>query len=361
MFKLIIIDDEKWSREVIKQLIKYDKYHIELVAEENNGFDGLRAIHTHHPDIVITDMKMPGLNGVELLKRLSLELPDVKTIVMSGFEDVQYLRQAIKSHSIEYLLKPIKEEDINNAVSNCIEEIKRTRRTKLSSKRIFHDESVQRDFNKYLKNLNMTIIKHQTKEAEYVLQALKSFKNDLNDPLILDLVKDSILNQLQQYLLTQNFDFTYEIDAFSCDTLDLLIQQLIQIYHDVLSKITDLNKVKYSGDVQSILDFINQHYMYQIGLNDIADMFYLSNEHVSRLFKKHTGEGITQYILRKKMESAADLILTTDYSMKNIAELMGFENIPYFYKMFKKTYDCSPGDYKEQVLSHPHTKPQSIE
>jgi two-component system response regulator YesN len=361
MFKLIIIDDEKWSREVVKQLIKYDKYHIEMVAEAANGYEGLEAIHLHHPDIVITDMKMPGLNGVELLKRISLEFPEIKTIVMSGFEDVQYLRQAIKSRSIEYLLKPIKEEDINNAVNYCIEEIKRTKRTKLSSTRIFHDESIQRDYNKFLKDLNLTIIKHQTKEAEFALLALKSFKKELNDPLTLDLVKDSILNQLQQYLLTQNFDFNYEIEGFRCDSLDSLIQQLIPIYHDVLSKIASLNSVKYSGDVQSILDFINQHYMYQIGLNDIAEMFYLSNEHVSRLFKKHTGEGITQYILRKKMESAADLILTTDYSMKNIGELMGFENIPYFYKMFKKTYDCSPGDYKEKILNAQQAKSKTSE
>ena len=85
MIKLIIIDDEKWSREVVKQLIRFDRFHLELVAEAANGYEGLEAIHAHHPDIVITDMKMPGLNGVELLKKISQESPDIKTIVMSGF------------------------------------------------------------------------------------------------------------------------------------------------------------------------------------------------------------------------------------------------------------------------------------
>jgi two-component system response regulator YesN len=351
MYKLIIIDDEKWSREVVKRLIRFDKLHVEMVAEAANGHEGLEAIHAHHPDIVITDMKMPGLNGVELLKKLSLEFPEIKTIVMSGFEDVQYLRQAIRSRSIEYLLKPIKEEDINEAVSNCIEEIKRSKRTRLSSKRIFHDDQIQRDYNKVLKDLNMTIIKHQSKEAQQILSGLTSFSHEVKDPQTLDLIKNSLINQIQQYLLTQNFDFTYEIDEFRCDSLSSLIKQVIPIYHDVLTKIAELTAIKYSGDIQSILDFIDQHYMYQISLNDIADMFYLSHEHISRQFKKKTGEGVTQYILRKKMESAADLLLTSDYSIKAVGELMGFENIPYFYKMFKRTYQCSPGEYKDKILS----------
>jgi len=351
MIKLIIIDDEKWSREVVKQLIRFDRFHLELVAEAANGYEGLEAIHAHHPDIVITDMKMPGLNGVELLKKISQESPDIKTIVMSGFEDVVYLRQAIRSHSIEYLLKPIKEEDINEAVSKCIEEIKRSKRTKLSAKRIFHDDELQRDYNKLLKDLNMTIIKHQAKEAQQILHGLKAF-DQVTDQTTLNLIKDSLINAIQQYLLTQNFDFNYEIDDFSCPSMASLIQQISPIYQDVLTKIAQLTAVKYSKDIQSILDFIDQHYMYQISLNDIADMFYLSSEHISRQFKKKTGEGVTQYILRKKMESAADLLLTTDYSIKAIGELMGFENIPYFYKMFKRTYDCSPGEYKEKVQSH---------
>ena len=196
----------------------------------------------------------------------------------------------------------------------------------------------------------MTIIKHQSKEAQQILSGLTSFSSAASDLLTLDLIKNSLINQIQQYLLTQNFDFTYEIDEFRCDSLSSLIKQIIPIYHDVLTKIAELTAVKYSGDIQSILDFIDQHYMYQISLNDIADMFYLSNEHISRQFKKKTGDGVTQYILRKKMESAADLLLTSDYSIKAVGELMGFENIPYFYKMFKRTYACSPGEYKDKIL-----------
>ncbi len=350
MYKLIIIDDEKWSREVVKRLIRFDKLHVEMVAEAANGFEGLEAIHTHHPDIVITDMKMPGLNGVELLKKISVDYPEMKTIVMSGFEDVQYLRQAIRSRSIEYLLKPIKDEDINMAVANCIEEIKRTKRTRLTSTRIFNDELIQRDYHKLLKALNLTIIKHQAQEAKQVLLGLNDFAKFIRDPQTLDLVKHSLINQIQQYLLTQNFDFTYEIDEFRAESLDELIKKMIPIYQEVLTQIESLTRVKYSGDVQSILDFIDQHTMYQISLNDIAELFFLSHEHISRMFKKKTGEGITQYILRKKMEAAVDLIMTSDYTMKNIGELLGFENIPYFYKMFKKTYDCSPGEYKERQL-----------
>jgi two-component system, response regulator YesN len=120
--RLVIIDDEMWSREVVKKLIHFEKFSLELVGEADNGLDGLKLIENLKPDIVITDMKMPGLDGLQVLKKLS-KYPHIKTIVMSGFDDYDYLRQAIHSKAIEYLLKPIKEDDVNAAIERCINEL----------------------------------------------------------------------------------------------------------------------------------------------------------------------------------------------------------------------------------------------
>jgi len=351
MYKLIIIDDEKWSREVVKKLIRYDAMKCTLVGEAENGFNGYELIRALEPDIVITDMKMPGLNGVELLKKVSVEYPRIKTIVMSGFEDYTYLRQAIRSKSVEYLLKPIKEDDINQAILHCIDEIKRSKRVNLSASRVFQDETIQREYNRYLKQLNLVILKQKSDEIEHTLNGVKFYEDVIKTPEMVNKVKESLLNQVAQYLLTQSFDFSYDIEEVRNETLDGMLKDVKKIYHDVMMQIESVQTLKYSGDIQSILDFIDQHYMYQISLNDVAEMFNISKEHMSRTFKKHTGEGVTQYILRKKMEGAVDLIRSTDYSMKEIGELMGFENIPYFYKMFKKKFDCSPGEYKESLNS----------
>lgn len=351
MMKLILVDDEMWSREVVKRLLHFEALQVELVAEASDGYEGLEAVRTHHPDIVITDMKMPGLNGVELLKKLSTEFPHIKTIVMSGFEDVLYLRQAIRSRSVEYLLKPIKESDINAAVANCIEELQRTQRTKLQSNRIFSDETLQRDYSSLVKALNLAIIKHHPQEASYLLRGLKRFASPQPDPETVSRIQEHLIHQIQHYLITQNIDFVYEIEPASCATLDELMPRIIRIYTEVLTRLSDQSSPKLDGDLHAIKTFIDQHLMYPISLNDVADKFHLSPEHVSRQFKKKTGEGITTYILRTKMERAADLLLTSDYPIKTIAELVGFENVPYFYKQFNRWYACAPGEYKAQQTS----------
>ena len=352
MLKLILIDDEMWSREVVKRLLHFGELNLTLVAEAADGYEGLEAIRKHHPDIVITDMKMPGLNGVELLKKLSLDFPNIKTIVMSGFEDVQYLRQAIRSRSVEYLLKPIKESDINQAVANCISELQRAQRTRLQSNRIFADETAQREYAQLIKALNLAIIKHHPKEAHYILQGLKRFETQGLDSEVILRIQEHLIHQIQHYLITQNIDFTYEIEALASDSVDQLIERITQIYTDVLSAIAQSAINKPQDDVAAMREFIDQHLMYPISLDDVADKFHLSPEHLSRQFKKKTGEGITSYILRTKMERAADLIKTTDYPMKTVAELVGFENVPYFYKQFNRWFDCAPGEYKAKCTDN---------
>lgn len=346
MMKLILIDDEMWSREVVKRLLDFEALNLELVAEASDGYEGLEAIRKHHPDIVITDMKMPGLNGVELLKKLSAEFPAIKTIVMSGYEDVHYLRQAIRSRSVEYLLKPIKASDIHAAVVNCIEELQRTKRTRLQSNRLFAQESDQREYAQLIKALNLAIIKHHPTEAHHILHGLKRFSTPSLDAETLTRLKAHLIHQIQHYLVTQNIDFMYEIDEFSVESIDELIPRISRIYTEVLTAIAQRSATKPDDDLLAIHEFIDQHLMYPISLDDVADKFHLSPEHISRQFKKKTGEGITTHILRKKMERAADLILTTDYSIKNVAELVGFENVPYFYKQFNRWFNCAPGEYK---------------
>lgn len=73
-------------------------------------------IKIHKPNIVITDMKMPGINGADLIKHISTGYPDTKIIIISGFDDFQYMKQAINSRVIDYILKPIDEKDLNEAL-----------------------------------------------------------------------------------------------------------------------------------------------------------------------------------------------------------------------------------------------------
>jgi two-component system, response regulator YesN len=335
-----------WSREVVKKLIHFNEHSIKLIGEANNGLDGLKMIENLQPDIVITDMKMPGLDGLELLRKL-IKFPNIKTIVMSGFDDYEYLRQAIHSKAVEYLLKPIKEEDINAAIERCIDELSLQSEKVLTSNRIFSDDHDHSEYLRLIRKLQMVIIKKQPELVYSTLGEVIKFKNIVKNTEMISKLKENLLNQLQQYLYQQNMDYSFVTSNQINLTLEDMIDQISPVFFKVLEDIR-LPRQKVSADISNIKNFIDQHYMYPISLDDVSDAFYLSKEHVSRLFRKTYNESVTQYILKRKMESAADLIRTSQLSYREIAYQLGFEDISYFYKQFKKIFQCTPGEYKER-------------
>ena len=120
MYKALIIDDEKPARIAISKLGKWRELGIELPFTANNGKEGLAAIRELHPDIVFVDMQMPVMNGSDFLKEASEEYKGIKFIVVSGYDVFFYAQTAIKYGVIDYLLKPIVDTDLNNALNKAV-------------------------------------------------------------------------------------------------------------------------------------------------------------------------------------------------------------------------------------------------
>lgn len=120
MYKTLIIDDEKAVHIVITALGKWREYGIESPISEYNGMDGLKTMRELHPDIVFVDMQMPVMGGVDFLNKASVEFPKAKFIVVSGYDDFSYAQIAIKNGAVDYLLKPIVENDLNNALGKAV-------------------------------------------------------------------------------------------------------------------------------------------------------------------------------------------------------------------------------------------------
>lgn len=120
MYKVLIIDDEEPLREAISILGDWEGLQVGSVLEASDGRSGLELLGQHQIDIVMVDMKMPELDGVEFLKIAEREYPDLLTIVISGYDDFGYTRQAIKSKVIDYLLKPINRAELNQALRKAV-------------------------------------------------------------------------------------------------------------------------------------------------------------------------------------------------------------------------------------------------
>ncbi|TVQ20478.1 MAG: response regulator, partial [Spirochaetaceae bacterium] len=119
-YRVVILDDEPWSREVVKSLGRWEELGLRVVGEADDGPSGLESIRTLEPHIVITDMRMPGMDGTELLQRIAADHPEVRIVVMSGYDEFAYLRQALQSHAEDYLLKPIDPDELNRTLERCV-------------------------------------------------------------------------------------------------------------------------------------------------------------------------------------------------------------------------------------------------
>jgi|GEM_PF-650884 len=125
MLKLIIADDEKWVRTTIRSIIPFEKLDMTLSCEASNGIEALELCRRYEPDILLTDIMMPGLTGLELMKEVRSLLPDLRIVVISGYNDFEYAKTAVKYGITDYLLKPVDEKELTEVLVRIENELGR--------------------------------------------------------------------------------------------------------------------------------------------------------------------------------------------------------------------------------------------
>lgn len=145
MLKVVIVDDERLVREGIKIILREEKLPVKITGEARNGQEALELICKDVPDIVITDIRMPVMDGISLIKEVKAVSQTVKFIIISGFAEFQYAKSAIEMGVEDYVLKPIKNEELSSAVKKASQEIEKMknreqeiRKSQLMEKENFH-------------------------------------------------------------------------------------------------------------------------------------------------------------------------------------------------------------------------------
>lgn len=145
MYKVLIADDERRIVSLIESLIDWERIGLELIGFANDGETAYNMIKQYAPDIVLTDVRMPMLDGIGLIKRVSSEKLPCKFIIFSGHKQFDYVHDAIRYNAVDFLLKPINREELNTTLEKIcnVLSIQRAEASELSSlkKRIFDDRS----------------------------------------------------------------------------------------------------------------------------------------------------------------------------------------------------------------------------
>ncbi len=247
MFKIMLVEDEAPLLRSMKRSIDQLNLKLEVIAMETNGIHALKKAKLLQPDIIITDICMPVMNGMQLIEFITKELPDIIPIIVSGYQEFQYAQQAIRLNVRDYLLKPIQEDQLNRLLLKVIHE--------LNQKQLGQSHFQGEDEWIFPNDVNNKFI-HQV--ADHIR---KHYKNALT---ISDLAEQFSISHSQ---LTRQFK-----QYFGMTPSEYLIETRMDIAKKMMQTKPDL-KVK---DISVMIGYDDHHYF-------------------TRLFTKLTGMNPSEY------------------------------------------------------------------
>ena len=136
LYRVLLVDDEQDIREGISRKMDWLGLGFSLVGEAANGQDALELAETLRPDVILTDIKMPFMDGLELCRILTDRLPAARFVVFSGFDDFEYAKQAIQMNVVEYILKPINADELSDVLRRLKEQLDRERAERRNVERL---------------------------------------------------------------------------------------------------------------------------------------------------------------------------------------------------------------------------------
>lgn len=243
MIKIVIIDDEKWIRKLVIKLLPHNKFSMKICGEAEDGIEGLKLIKDCKPDIIITDIRMPLLSGLELIKRVNKEHPSSQIIVISGYDNFDYAQKAIKYGVVDFILKPIEQHELENAIRNAV---KRQRKDG-TLKMVKHLESRI----KRLTNNAIVLSNNDFPEITNpkIRQSLKYIQEHYQDAISLNSVCDAVL-----------LNSSYFSDLFKKEVGKGFNQYLIDTRFAEAKRLLVEKKELSIGDISTIVGFQDSNY-----------------------------------------------------------------------------------------------------
>lgn len=416
MYRLVIADDEKPIRETIASLIDWKDLDIEVVSVCKNGNEAYDAILDEYPDIVLTDIRMPGMSGLEMIRRLREAGGPIEFIILSGYGEFEYAKQAMELGVHYYLLKPCNEKEIMDVIEKAKQSCCRNRRfLELSSQQYVVRSDVFASriwtmleneltasaagnpkfvvFADFLSQQKETFGLYRFQPAEgqvnqienklidyccknYPDKSLCFFATQHNLYMLIAqdipshaLYKQSVIvaestmfESLQSalgYLLTliqRHGQFSVLVHHVPIPlkgiTTTPQAEKVIVDMKDTISGTIISNKV-----VDRTIQYMKEHLVDpEISLKNIAETYLFMNvDYVSKQFVKFTGKRFSVYLNELRTEKAKKLLAQNpEIKISVVAEAVGCANNPqYFNYIFKKQTGMTPSAY-QRSLGHPH-------
>lgn len=387
----MFVDDDAIIRRSIANKIDWKGHGWELVYTARDPMEALDYLRDHQPDIILTDIKMPGISGIEMASIAMDYYPGIKFIFISGYKDFEYAQQVLKLNAVDYLTKPLEQEQLISVLQKAedlykkekkTEEILKEKYPQLKRKYISKlmrenfqnmDTSFFEEFDININNGYGIVSFVELNFSEEISTEEKKERVEKICGSLESIYYGSIffcMDNLQ--IFTIYTDSTAEDETMFYENLiemENIVKDLVQkklgggsaefVYGSLMYSLNDLYSSyqsalqKINSDVDHLLlevrHYIEQNYSdCDLSLVKIADYFNVNHCYLTSIFKKKFDINLYDYIIRVRMENASRLILKSELKNYEIAEATGYKNPQYFSMSFKKYYNCTVTQYREK-------------
>lgn len=397
MLKMLIADDERVIRETISHLIDWNALGIQVAGLCRNGLEAYDMILDEVPDIVLTDINMPGLSGLELIQRVLSVSADTQFVILSGYDDFSYAKQAMRLGIKHYLLKPCNEQEIIEVMEDVKREClhHRLRRAQQQDQALMLrrlNESVMRNL------LRACLLEHPDfAAAETQYEQFLGFNHVGYELCSVEFVRPQEQEQLLQaftgyhqahapqlpyfcvwsdstcLLFFESYDYDYvPLDrrmtgicrapnqyartSFRC--LNELLPELQRrlshagkvsfgLRQDPAVQQSEISRPQYDP-VEKVREYVRSHLADEdLSLKKICETtLYMNVDYVSRRFREKTGVRFSAFLAEERIRRAREMFDAGQHSIGAVAAEVGCGNNPqYFSQLFKKVAGLTPSDY----------------
>ncbi len=426
MYRVLLVDDEYMITEGLKVLIPFEKWKMQVVATANDAETALAYIKDNPVDLVITDVNMPGMNGLQMIEQMKTSLPNAAFIILSGYQEFEYVKTPLNLQVADYLVKPVDKVELAAILEKLEREFDRSSNNQLEL--IFKEETSEDEIATYLKSFDSVwlgaatqekglvsvpysilgqigylFLSLQKEEALYLeeftvpyKQELQAFKLNLEKSLFygtvslqetnplfsyyepmyrviiqgnigqildeLDLLKDIVLQNTPEVSITKQLFIQFIMDVYHLfqhlkpDDMTSIIKKIesTNTFADLLAYLKDqlsdlFAQYRMNENVANVLEVIGRDYQKDLSLKDISKELYINPVYLGQLIKRETNSTFAELLNKQRIKAAQQLLLAKNDSIEDVCYAVGYSNVGYFYKVFRKLCGKSPKAYRKQV------------
>ena len=394
MGKILFVDNERLIREGIAELIDWQRLSGEKLKLAENASDALLCLEQEYYEIVITDIYMQDINGIELAKQIKTKWPYIKVILLSAYEDFEYAKEAIEAGVFKYLLKPVIPEELEEAVKDALKQVQDNLEYKnqvLRTEKLINDyrAEMEKNFWKDVAYGNMQdqmVIEERSRQLGMnvensgiccvvlededfsKLYCVSAEAEEIASACFSDYLNTIFINRQMIVLLRKEpsqkelFGFWDKLPQFIRESVRIAVGnyvgELLKLPFSIESagyKIRERNSntsMETDCMVSKAVKIIKEEIQNSdFNINTIAQRLHVTSAYFSRVFRKRMGVTCIEYIQNYRVDLAKELLSFTNLSNQEISERVGYTSVYYFNQQFKKITGETPGAYRRKRQS----------